>query len=121
MKFKYCIQEHHATRLHWDLRLEHKGKAKSWAVPKRPVFKKGEKRLAVQVADHKLSYMKFKGIIPEGQYGAGTVKIWDSGYYVPEKITAKEWVIEIHGKKLKGKFVLVNFKDKNWLFFKKKL
>lgn len=117
-KLKYCIQEHHATHLHYDLRLEIESKAKSWAIPKEPPLKEGIKRLAVQVEDHDVDYMDFEGEIPKGQYGAGSVKIWDKGYWKPESIDDKKIVAVIDGKKLKGKFTLLKFKEKNWLFFK---
>ena len=118
-KLKYSIQEHKATHLHWDLRLEHNGVLKSWAIPKRPNPK--EKRLAVQTTDHKLSYYNFEGTIPEGQYGAGTVKVWDIGTHEPEKWTKDEIITKINGKKLKGTFCLIKFRPpKNWLFFEKK-
>lgn len=114
------IHKHHARRLHYDLRLEWKGVAKSWAIPKMPSGKEGIKRLAVQVEDHSLEYMDFEGEIPEGQYGAGKVEIWDVGYWEPESVKEKKIVALIYGKKLKGRFMLLNFKDKNWLFFKAK-
>lgn len=117
-KLRYCVQEHHARNLHYDLRLEYEGVAKSWAVPKKPEFGLGEKRLAVQVEDHDLEYMKFEGEISEG-YGAGTVKLWDEGFYEPINIEDKKWVIMIDGKKLKGEFILLHFKEKNWLWFRK--
>ncbi|MFC1768163.1 DNA polymerase ligase N-terminal domain-containing protein [Nanoarchaeota archaeon] len=116
MPLKYCIQKHKATHLHYDLRLEYKGIAKSWAVPKQP--SKTERRLAIEVEDHEVDYMKFEGTIPKGEYGAGSVKIWDKGTWEPEEITKKKIIANIKGKKLKGKFALVNFKGKNWLFFK---
>jgi len=119
-KLKYCVHKHHATRLHYDLRLEHEGVAKSWAVPKEPPKIEGVKRLAVEVDDHKVSYMSFEGEIPEGQYGAGKVELWDTGTWEPESIKEKKIVAIIHGKKLKGRYTLVNFKGKNWLFFKAK-
>ncbi|HLC65980.1 MAG TPA: DNA polymerase ligase N-terminal domain-containing protein [Candidatus Nanoarchaeia archaeon] len=120
MKLKYLIHKHKATHLHWDLRLEYKGVAKSWAVPKEPTIEEGIKRLAVQVEDHAVDYMDFKGVIPEWQYGAGTVEIWDKGYWEPEIVEEKKIVGIIYGEKLKGKFTLINFKDKNWLFFRVK-
>ena len=119
-QLKYCIQEHHATRLHYDLRLEHEGVARSWAIPKEPSTEEGTKRLAVQVDDHDIDYMDFEGTIPEGEYGAGEVKIWDKGTWEPESVKDKKIVFVIHGKRLKGRYTLVNFKEKNWLFFKAK-
>ncbi|MBI2004047.1 3'-phosphoesterase [Candidatus Pacearchaeota archaeon] len=119
----FVIHRHDASHLHWDLRLEMDGVLKSWAVPKEPPAKKGIKRLAIQVEDHDLSYADFEGIIPEGNYGAGRVEIWDAGTYELLKKSEKEIEFDLHGKKLKGKFVLVktNYgkqKEKSWLFFK---
>lgn len=120
---KYVIHEHHASHLHWDLRLEHKGVLKSWAIPKEPSDDPKVKRLAIEVEDHELDYAKFEGTIPEGEYGAGKVEIWDSGTYEPVKFEKDSIEIDIHGKKLKGIYHLVRFKKtgpKNWLFFKNK-
>ena len=117
-RLKFCVQEHHATRLHYDLRLELDGVAKSWALPKEPLTD-GTKRLAVQVDDHAVNYMDFEGEIAEG-YGKGTVKLWDGGFWEPESVKERKIVAIIHGKKLSGRFTLVNFKEKNWLFFKAK-
>ena len=117
----FVIHEHHATHLHWDLRLEIDGVLKSWAVPKQPPEVKGIKRLAIQVEDHPLAYAEFHGTIPEGNYGAGEVKIWDKGNYELLKKYSNKIIIELHGKKLKGKYCLVktNFRNrKSWLFFK---
>jgi len=117
----YLIHKHAATHLHYDLRLEMDSVLKSWAIPKEPPVGIGTKRLAVQVEDHPLSYASFQGTIPKGEYGAGTVEIWDKGTY--ELIDRKEdkLVVEINGQKLRGSYVLVRLKDKkNWLFFKKK-
>ncbi len=115
----YSVQRHDATTLHYDLRLEHKGVLLSWAIPKEPKDD-GAKRLAIQTDDHPLSYAKFEGIIPEGSYGAGTVKLWDSGTWEPEEATSTKIVANINGKKLNGKFILVKMKGKQWLFFKAK-
>ena len=120
----FVVHEHHASHLHWDLRLELDGVLKSWAVPKEPPTKSDIKRLAIQVEDHPLNYAKFEGEIPEGSYGAGKVKIWDSGTYELLKHNDKELKINFHGKKLKGNYVLLktNYgkqKEKSWLFFKK--
>jgi len=120
----YVIQKHQAKKLHWDLRLERNGVLKSWAVPKEPPTKEGERRLAVAVEDHPVDYSSFEGAIPEGQYGTGTVEIWDGGTYEAMKWKDNEIIIDIHGNKLKGKYVLIKTKfggSKNsWLFFKKK-
>jgi len=118
----FVIQKHHATHLHWDFRLEIDGVLKSWAIPKKPPEKKGIKRLAIQVKDHPLTYANFEGKIPEGQYGAGEVKIWDKGEHILDSIKPDKIVFHLKGKKLEGKYVLVKTKigkqKKNWLFFK---
>ena len=118
----YVIQEHHATRLHWDLRFEINNTLKSWALPKVPPTKIGEKRLAVSVSDHPIEYALFEGEIPEGNYGAGQVTIWDSGTFEILERDKKKLVVKIMGKKLEGKYCLLHFKpaEKNWLFFKLK-
>ncbi len=119
----FVVHEHHASHLHWDLRLEMDGVLKSWAVPKSPPLAKGTKRLAIQVEDHPLDYAKFHGVIPEGNYGAGEVKIWDNGKYELLKKYPNKIIIEFSGKKLKGKYCLVKttFRNKkSWLFFKMK-
>jgi bifunctional non-homologous end joining protein LigD len=133
----FVIQEHHASRLHYDFRLEANGVLKSWAVPKKPSLDPTQKRLAVRVEDHPLAYATFRGTIPEGQYGAGTVSIWDHGTYenllaqkpVPQTVAAGieagrlEFVL--HGRKLRGKFALIRMRGKagdkeNWLLIKMK-
>ncbi|MCK4808534.1 MAG: 3'-phosphoesterase [Candidatus Aenigmarchaeota archaeon] len=118
----FVIQEHHARNLHYDLRLEIEGVLKSWAVPKEPPEKPGIKRLAIQTEDHPLNYADFEGTIPQGQYGAGKVKIWDKGRFIPEKITEKEILFRLEGRRMKGDYVLVKtrFGKGSWLFFKKK-
>jgi DNA ligase D-like protein (predicted 3'-phosphoesterase) len=121
----YVIQRHKASHLHYDLRLEEEGVLKSWAIPKSPPEEVGIRRLAVQTEDHPLGYEDFEGIIPEGEYGAGKVETWDRGDYLPLEADPAKRVIEIKGKKLKGKHALIKLKpknpdDKNWLFFKLK-
>jgi len=122
----YVIQKHDASRLHYDLRLEENGVLTSWAVPKTPPLKEGEKRLAVRTEDHPIEYAGFEGVIPEGEYGAGTVEIWDKGTYEPVEITAEKKIVNIHGGKLNGRYALIKLKprgkekDVNWLFFKTK-
>jgi len=120
---RFVVQEHHATHLHWDFRLEMDGVLKSWAIPKVPPTKIGIKRLAVPVEDHPLDYISFEGVIPEGEYGAGTVKIWDSGTYELESRTPSKIVFRLLGKKMRGRYVLIQTKwgkGVNWLLFQTK-
>jgi len=134
---RFVVQEHHARHLHWDFRLEKEGALKSWAVPKGPPEKKLVKRLAIQVEDHELDYIDFEGQIEEGEYGAGTVLVWDAGPYknitedddgneIPIKKALKKGTVEIwlEGKKLRGGYALVHSKmrgdRKNWLLVKMK-
>jgi bifunctional non-homologous end joining protein LigD len=120
---RFVVQEHHATHLHWDFRLEMDGVLKSWAIPKVPPTKLGIKRLAVPVEDHPLDYIDFKGVIPEGEYGAGVVKIWDSGTYELESRTPSKIVFRLLGKKMRGRYVLIQTKwgkGVNWLLFQTK-
>lgn len=116
----FVVHEHHATHLHWDLRLELDGVLKSWAVPKEPAVAEGIKRLAIQVEDHPLSYADFEGTIPEGSYGAGIVKIWDKGVFSLLEKDGKKRIFDLKGKKLQGTYCLIHTGSKNWLFFKKK-
>lgn len=118
----YVIQEHHASHLHWDLRLEKDGVLKSWAMPKEPTDDTAVKRLIIQVDDHDLDYGNFEGEIGDG-YGKGTVKIWDSGTYTIINEKPHKVIVDIKGKRLKGEFVLLKFTkagEKAWLFFRKK-
>lgn len=130
-KLVYVVQKHAASHLHYDFRIEADGVLKSWAVPKGPSMNYGDKRLAIMVEDHPLEYAGFKGKIPEGNYGAGTVEIWDSGTWKPragfENVdkALENGLLEfnINGDKLKGEFALVEMKHstaKNgWLLVKK--
>lgn len=117
----FIVQEHHARRLHFDLRLEKDGVLKSWAVPKGFPETTDEKRLAVETEDHPLEYASFEGTIPAGQYGAGTVKIWDKGSYDPKVWNDNIIEFRLKGEKLRGRFVLVRLKkakEKSWLLLK---
>lgn len=124
MPLKFVIQKHDASHLHYDFRLEMDGVAKSWAVPKIPPQKVGEKRLAVRVEDHTVEYMDFEGFIKQG-YGKGTVEIWDSGIYELESKKGDKIVFRLYGKKLRGKYVLLipgwgKKEKKEWLLMKVK-
>ena len=124
---RFVVHEHHATRLHYDFRLEVAGVLKSWAIPKGPSMNPSEKRLAVMVEDHPFEYGNFEGIIPQGHYGAGPVLIWDSGEFEPEEdpeegLKKGKLTFALNGKKLKGTFSLVLMKGrgsgKDWLLIK---
>ena len=117
----FVVHKHHARSLHYDFRLEIEGALASWAVPKGPSMRPVDKRLAVHVEDHPLAYAKFHGVIPEGEYGAGKVEIWDTGTYrlIDGSVKKGKIIVELHGKKLNGGFALVQMKGgKNWLLFK---
>jgi bifunctional non-homologous end joining protein LigD len=124
-KLRFVIQEHHASHLHYDLRLERDGVLKSWAVPKQPPMQTNIKRLAIEVEDHPLSYIGFEGVISEG-YGKGEVIIWDEGEYLLESWQDNKIVFGLEGQRIKGRYVLVRTKlpgvkaggKKQWLFFK---
>lgn len=135
---RFVVQKHAASRLHYDFRLEMEGVLKSWAIPKGPSLNPDDKRLAMMVEDHPFDYKDFEGIIPEGNYGAGTVIVWDEGTYEPmdyegdpkkaekhllAQLHKGDVKITLHGQKLKGSFALVHIKsseDKAWLLIKKK-
>ena len=134
---RFVIQKHDASHLHYDFRLEMKGVLKSWAVPKGPSLNPNDKRLAMMVEDHPYDYRTFEGIIPEGNYGGGTVIVWDEGTYEPmnsegldkkeqEKLLLKQLYagdlkLLMHGKKIKGTYALFRLKkeEKSWLLVKK--
>lgn len=114
----FVVQKHHARALHYDFRLEMDGVLKSWAVPKGVSKKPGEKRLAVMTEDHPLEYAAFEGVIPEGNYGAGSVEVWDKGIYSMVEKKEKSLKFILKGEKLRGEYILFNFKDRNWFLFK---
>jgi bifunctional non-homologous end joining protein LigD len=128
----YVIQKHRATQLHYDFRLEFEGVLLSWAVPKGPSLDPSTKRLAMQVEDHPVDYGGFEGVIPEGEYGGGTVMVWDTGTWTPESQSADvaaalkkgDLKFTLHGKKLQGSWVLVrthgygSSSGKSWLLIK---
>jgi bifunctional non-homologous end joining protein LigD len=126
----YVIQKHRASQLHYDFRLEFNGVLFSWAIPKGPSLDPSVKRLAMQVEDHPLEYGGFEGVIPEGEYGGGTVMVWDNGEWVPEvddvaaALQKGDLKFTLHGKKLHGSWVLVRTRgfgskpDKSWLLIK---
>jgi len=142
---RFVVQKHRATRLHYDFRLEMEGVLKSWAVPKGPSLDPADKRLAMQVEDHPVSYFDFEGTIPEGNYGAGTVMVWDVGTWAPlspkpvngkylpgteaeavEMLQKGDLKFRLHGKKLNGDFALIHMKARRpgskgteWLLIKK--
>lgn len=126
MRKRFVIHEHHASRLHFDLRLEIGGVLKSWAVPKGVSMNPADKRLAVHVPDHALGYIDFEGTLAEGTYGAGEVRIWDKGFFETEnaleQLQKGKLVFTFYGAKLKGEFSLVKFwkQEKNWLITKSK-
>jgi bifunctional non-homologous end joining protein LigD len=116
----FIVQEHQAKRLHYDFRLEMDNVLKSWAVPKGVPQAPHVKRLAVQVEDHSLEYAHFEGSIPDGEYGAGTVRLWDKGSYDLIEKADDILVFDLNGKLLKGVYCLVRLTGtKNWLLFKK--
>ena len=125
-KKRFVIQKHEANRLHYDFRMEMGGTLKSWAVPKGLPYTRGEKRLAVRVEDHPIAYADFEGTIPKGQYGGGTVMVWDRGTFEPlSKAPAKELEkgklhFILHGEKLEGEWYLVRLRDGDdqWLLIK---
>ena len=119
----FVTQKHRASHLHYDLRLEVNGVLKSWAVPKGPSLDPSVRRLAMAVEDHPLDYADFEGIIPEGEYGGGTVMVWDRGTYVPEGdpaagLSKGELKFTLQGSKLKGSWVLVRTSGRQWLLIK---
>src|SRR6476646_5914468 len=129
-ELQFCVQRHHASHLHYDLRLEVGGALKSWAVPKGPTLDPDQKRLAMMVEDHPIEYGSFEGVIPKGNYGAGSVMLWDRGTYellgdasAEEQLARGDFKFRLHGEKITGEFALVRMKrgkGNEWLLLKKK-
>jgi bifunctional non-homologous end joining protein LigD len=127
-KLLYIMHKHDASHLHYDLRLSWQGVLKSWAVPKGPSYDPHEKRLAIEVEDHPLSYASFEGVIPQGEYGGGTVMLWDKGTWEPIEDPAAglkkgKLIFSLQGKKLKGEWSLIKTAlpgaKPSWLLIKK--
>ena len=112
---RFVVQEHHATALHWDFRLEHDGVLVSWAVPKGIPPDPRTNHLAVHTEDHPLSYIDFEGHIPEGEYGGGKVVLWDRGTYECHKWDHREVMVTLHGGRVRGRYVLFHTHGKNWM------
>src|ERR671936_782502 len=112
---RFVVQEHHARSLHWDLRIEHDGVLASWAVPRGIPPDPRRNHLAVRTEDHPLEYLEFHGEIPEGEYGAGTITIYDRGTYAPEKLRDDEVIAVFHGERMRGRYALFRTRGKNWM------
>jgi bifunctional non-homologous end joining protein LigD len=112
---RFVVQEHHARRLHWDLRLEHDGVLRSWAVPNGIPDDPQHNRKAIQTEDHPIAYLDFEGTIPAGNYGAGTMSVWDWGTYVAEKFEADKVVVEFRGQRLRGRYALFRTARADWM------
>jgi bifunctional non-homologous end joining protein LigD len=115
------IHEHHARNLHYDFRLEKQGSLKSWAVPKGLPEQIGVRRLAIQVQDHDLSFASFEGVIPEGEYGAGEIRIWDQGTYEEREWTENRIAVVLQGSRIRGLYLLIRLRRKGkreWLIMK---
>ncbi|HUF92165.1 MAG TPA: DNA polymerase ligase N-terminal domain-containing protein [Candidatus Limnocylindria bacterium] len=123
-RLQFVVQKHRASHLHYDLRLEHEGVMLSWAVPKGPAPDPSIRRLAMMTEPHPMDYNAFEGVIPEREYGGGTVMIWDRGTWTPESpdvgraLARGDLKFTLHGRKLKGSWVLVRTRDRQWLLIK---
>ena len=118
---RFVVHKHQARHLHYDFRLEMEGVLKSWAVPKGVPVESGVRRLAVQVEDHPIEYIDFAGRIPEGEYGAGTVEIWDKGNFTLDQRASDRLELTLKGEKLSGGYVLIHTDGNNWLLIKRKV
>ena len=124
IELEFVIQKHRASRLHYDFRLEHDGVMLSWAVPKGPSLDPSVKRFAMQTEDHPIKYNQFESVIPEGEYGGGTVMIWDRGTWEPKvddvdrALEKGDLKLKLHGKKLRGSWALVRMRDRQYLLIK---
>src|ERR671939_2170165 len=112
---RFVVQEHSARSMHWDLRLEHEGALASWAVPRGIPPDPSKNNLAVRTEDHPMEYLDFHGEIPEGEYGAGTMAIWDRGTYELHKWRDKEVMVTFHGERVRGRYVLFRTDGDNWM------
>jgi bifunctional non-homologous end joining protein LigD len=125
-KREFVIQKHRASHLHYDFRLEHDGVMLSWSIPKGPSLDPSVRRLAMATEDHPMDYNQFEGVIPEGEYGGGTVMIWDRGTWEPEvddvdrALKKGDLKFKLYGKKLRGSWALVRMRDRQWLLIKHK-
>ena len=119
---RFVVQQHHATSEHYDFRLELDGVFKSWAVPKGPSYDPAEKRLAMEVEDHPLSWGDFEGVIPEQSYGAGPVIVWDRGTWEPlgGSLDEGQLSFSLHGEKLTGGWTLRRWSGRKWLLIKRR-
>ena len=124
IELEFVIQKHRASRLHYDFRLEHDGVMLSWSIPKGPSLDPSVRRLAMQTEDHPIEYNRFEGAIPEGEYGGGTVMIWDTGTWEPEvedvdrALEKGDLKFKLFGKKLRGSWALVRMRDRQCLLIK---
>ena len=114
-QYRFVIQQHSATRLHWDLRLEHDGVLVSWALPRGVPWNPKENHLAVHTEDHPMEYLDFHGEIPEGSYGAGSMFVWDTGTYDIEEWEERKAVVVLHGNRARGKYALFATRGKDWM------
>jgi bifunctional non-homologous end joining protein LigD len=112
---RFVIQQHSATRLHWDLRLEHEGVLLSWALPRGVPWDPKQNHLAVHTEDHPLEYLDFHGDIPDGQYGAGSMFVWDRGWYEPHELTDTKAMVTFHGERTRGRYAIFPTRGRDWI------